>query len=263
MGIGYDLHIHSVFSDGTFTPEEIVEEAIWKKLDGVALTDHDTVEGIDRFLIAGKQKRIKVILGIEISASYLGRDIHILGYNYDIEKMKNNEELKKINNSRMPRVLEIINRMAKDGIPVNSEDLYNMDLKGEPGRPHIARILMKKGIVSSWDEAFETYLSEDSPYYVPKYKINVERAIDIILSSNGIPVLAHPGLYRIMPNIEEMVEWGLKGIEVFYPLHAQYQTEEFLLWCKKYNLIATGGSDFHGIESKPPLGSTVVKELPF
>ncbi len=263
MGIGYDLHIHSVFSDGTLLPEEIVEQAVWKKLDGIALTDHDTVNGVISFLEVAEKKGIKAIQGIEVSCAYKGKDIHILGYNYNIDAMSSNKKLKKVSDSRMPRVFEMIDRMHKDGINISREDILSKNIKGQLGRPHIARILMEKGIVSSWDEAFMYYLSEDSKYYIPKYNLPVEEGIEIILSSGGIPVIAHPGLYRVMPSIEELVEWGIQGIEVYYPLHSDYDRERFLSWCRRYALYATGGSDFHGIESKPPLGSTVVREYPF
>lgn len=252
-----DLHVHSTASDGTYTPSEVTEYAKEKGLYAFALTDHDTVDGIEEAMRAAGGSII-VIPGIEISADYNGTDIHILGLNIDY---KNEEFLAQINECkrlRTERNKKMIQKMNALGFPI-TEDIVNERYGRDSSvtRAHFARYLLDEGFVSTKEEAFAKYLNKGCPCYVSRVQMTPEHAVKIILKAGGHPVLAHPLLYKLEKDkVTELIDYlkglGLKGLEAVYSRNTA-EDDEFLAGAaKSFGLFVTGGSDFHG-SNKPDI----------
>ncbi|MDQ0339732.1 putative metal-dependent phosphoesterase TrpH [Caldalkalibacillus uzonensis] len=243
-----DLHTHTTASDGTNTPTENVRLAKKKGLQAIAITDHDTVSGLEEGLEAGRQLGVEVIPGIEISTLRHGQDVHVLGYYIEYQQQGLQQELKKLRNVRAKRNELMVARLNELGIDITMEEVKAKQTQpeGNVGRPHMAEVLMDKGIVHSMEEAFEQYLGREGKAYVNPPRISPEDAVRLILRYGGIPVLAHPGLYDDDPLIEELAAIGLKGIEVFHPDHTDSEVDKYSRMAKELHLIATGGSDYHG-----------------
>ena len=251
-----DLHVHSTASDGTLTPSEVVDHAVEVGLSAFALTDHDTLRGIaeakDRAAWHRANGRaIEVYPGVEISAAYKNRDIHILGLLVD----ETDELLERILNSflenRNRRNEKIVEKFAAHGITLTMEDLTAGAESSVITRAHFATALMKKGIVSSVQEAFEKYIGDDGPCYVPREYMSPEQAIASIKKAGGVPVLAHPLLYNLPHDelyalVERLKKAGLKGIEVYYSNNRGQDEVNVKALANHFGLVATGGSDFHG-----------------
>jgi ribonuclease III len=227
------------------------------KLGAVSITDHDTISGVKEALQAGIPASIQFATGVEISTAPIPpfdtvSSYHILGYFFRMDDDALNQTLIKLQHARHTRNLEIIQQLNKLGIDITPEDVPLEMENGQTGRPHIAQALKQKGIVASIDQAFGTYLSPGMPAYVDKFRISCQHAIELITRAGGIPVLAHPGLLKIdAPEtvtafFAALKEMGLKGIEVFYPQHAEDQVSIFLNTAESLDLLITGGSDFHG-----------------
>lgn len=252
-----DLHVHSTASDGTFTPKEVVEYAIEKDLYAFALTDHDTVTGIEEALNCAKD-RIKVIPGIEISADFHGTDLHILGLFIDYKDKEFIEHVEKFKRLRTERNLIMIKKMNECGFPITKEimdERYGKD--ASITRAHFARYLLDEGYVKTKEEAFSKYLSKGKPCYVPRIQMTPKEAISSIIKAKGYPVLAHPMLYKfskekILSVVSYLKELGLCGIEAIYSLNRAEDDEFLLKTAKRYGLFITGGSDFHGL-NKPDI----------
>lgn len=258
-----DLHIHSTASDGTFTPAEIVTSAMaaaGTKKDSVviALTDHDTVAGIPEFIKEAKKykDRLTAIPGVEISTDYHGVEIHILGYNIDINNADLLERLKVCRESRDGRNEKIIQKLQEQGIQITMEDIRPADPNETIARPHIAKQLLKKKYVSSVKEAFDKYLAEGRSCYVERIMPTPQEAISLIKNSGGIAVLAHLMYYKKL-NAEqkaeltaELKEAGLTGIETYYNTYTPVEEEYVKSLAKQHALLLTGGTDFHG-QNKP------------
>jgi len=252
-----DLHIHSNASDGTFTPAEILDRAGRIGLGAIAITDHDTVDGVENALAAGIPPSIGFLTGVEISAappqsySHPG-SFHILGYGFRPQDPQLKRELQTLQEARRNRNPRIVERLNQIGIPIRLEDVKSAAGAGQIGRPHIAQCLMKQGVVTSIDEAFDRLLGTGKPAYVDKYRIECRRAIELIRVAGGLPVLAHPGLLSLADDrqldlvVDELVSMGLKGLEVYYPGHTPEQTRRLLDLARLRELLVTGGSDFHG-----------------
>ncbi|EGL83576.1 PHP domain protein [Caldalkalibacillus thermarum TA2.A1] len=243
-----DLHTHTTASDGTNTPAENVRLAREKGLKAIAITDHDTIGGIEEALAAGRECGVEVVPGIEISTLRHGQDVHVLGYFIDYQQEGLHHELHKLRDVRAKRNEMMVARLNELGIEITMEEVRakQTEPEGNIGRPHIAEVLMDKGIVDSMEEAFEKYLGREGKAYVNPPRISPEDAVRLILRYGGIPVLAHPGLYDDDPLIEELVALGLKGIEVYHPDHTDREIEKYSRIAAELQLIATGGSDFHG-----------------
>jgi 3',5'-nucleoside bisphosphate phosphatase len=252
-----DLHIHSTASDGTLSPAEILAQSVRLGLGAISITDHDSIAGSREALIHGIPDRLGFLTGVEISAepppSYPGSgSIHILGYSLRMDDPELNRTLEKLQDSRRQRNPEIIARLNRLGISIRIEELEREAADGQPGRPHIAKLLVKKGIVKTMDDAFDRYLGNGKPAYVDKFRIESSQAIELINASGGIPVLAHPGLLGLDSAepldelLREMTSMGLKGLEVYYPLHSPEQTRQYAECARCHNLLITGGTDFHG-----------------
>jgi len=254
---GIDLHIHSTASDGTLSPAEILKLAQKLKLRAIAITDHDTIAGSKEALNIGLPPDVKYLTGVEISASsppsisYSG-SFHILGYSISLDDPQLNKTLSVLQQARKNRNPQIVKRLNSMGFEFSLKDVAKEVGDGQLGRPHLARYLVKKGFVKSIDEAFKKYLAQGKPAYVDKYRVECREAIEIILNAGGIPVLAHPVLLGIKNNeaLENLVvllkDMGLKGIEVYYPEHSADETALYKELANRYDLLKTGGTDFHG-----------------
>lgn len=262
-----DLHIHSTASDGTLLPAEILERALALKLGAVAITDHDTTAGAREALEKGIPGSLGFLTGIEISAgpppaySRPG-SFHILGYCIQLEHPALERALADLQRARRNRNPAILTRLAALGIPITMEELLEEAGGGQAGRPHIASCLVAKGVVPSVNAAFERYLGTGKPAYVDKYRIDCVDALRLIIAAGGLPVLAHPGLlspasdHQMTRMLAELKEMGLRGVEVFYSEHTPEQTRHFAELARRFDLLATGGSDFHGaIQPDIELGS--------
>lgn len=244
-----DLHLHTTYSDGLLTPEEVVRKAVALGLQTIAITDHDTVDGILPAIVeVRKYKGFEVIPGIELSSHCNGQEVHILGYYIDYEDLNLQKILLDLQENRKKRLEKIIVKLNNMGINIDIKDVQKKALGSSLGRPHIALALMEKGHVSSTKEAFEKYLAKGRPAYVPRKKLTPFDAIKIIKESGGIPVLAHPGLLEDDSIIPELISNGLMGIEVIHKEHTEAQTAYYTNVALAKNLLLTGGSDSHGEE---------------
>lgn len=264
-----DLHTHTVASDGTCTPAENIRYAKEAGLAAVAITDHDTVAGIAEAIEAGKELGLEVVPGVEISTVANGQDIHVLGYFVPYEDEQFHGELSKLRDTRHERNKLLIARLQELGIDITLENVYKCKTGTDKniGRPHIAEELMELGAVSSMQEAFDKYLAKGAAAYVNPPRISPLEAIRLIKRFGGVAVLAHPGLYDDDDLVEEIIVYGLDGIEVFHPDNNEKQRQHYLALASDYGLVVTGGSDFHGWRGEEPyhamLGSstTGVDEL--
>lgn len=245
-----DLHVHTTHSDGLLTPAQVVELAKEKGLQAIAITDHDVLTGIPEAREVGKAKGIEVIPGVEISTRWENQEIHILGYFIDLDHSQLRKALKKQREVRSLRNEMMVQKLNELGISITLDEV--LDRKREKGsdknvgRPHIAEVLIDKGIVQSMEEAFERYLGVEGLAYVTPERISAIEAVELVRNSGGVPVIAHPGLYSQDDLIPKLVEAGLGGIEVNHPDHSKADRQKYLEFAEKYNLITTAGSDFHG-----------------
>jgi 3',5'-nucleoside bisphosphate phosphatase len=252
-----DLHIHSTASDGTLSPADIIALALRLRLGAIAITDHDSVAGSREALLNGIPEALGFLTGVEISAepppSYPGAgSIHILGYGMRLDDPELNGTLEKLQGARKDRNPQIIARLNKLGIALRLDEVEREAGDGQPGRPHIAKLLVKKGIVRTIDDAFDRYLGNGKPAYVDKYRIESSQAIELINAAGGIPVLAHPCLLELESDqqldelLREMMSMGLKGLEVYFSEHTPEQIHRYSELAKRCDLLMTGGTDFHG-----------------
>ncbi len=255
-----DLHVHTSKSDGFMDPFAVVKEALNRNIAALAITDHDTMGGLSSAEKAGKTYGIEVVPGIEFSADCNGKEIHILGYYCERESKELGQILLELKKSRLERMDRMIQKLKKLNLPIQLSDVQKTT-KGEVlGRPHLALALCRKGYCKTTAEAFSRYIGSEAPAYVKRYKITTAEAIRLILNSGGIPVLAHPGLYNADGIIPALLRTGLMGIEVFHPDHRLTDIFRYQKIARKYNLLLTGGSDYHGagVGSSPFLGYVTV-----
>jgi predicted metal-dependent phosphoesterase TrpH len=251
------LHLHTLFSDGTFTPEELAGEGARHGLVAMALTDHDTVEGCARMALACKDLGIEFIPGSEFTAELEGTELHVIGYFMDSQNPRLQSEFQKFQAARQDRVHEMVARLNKVNIPLRAETVFALANCRSPGRPHVGRALVQEGYCASQDEAFERFLKRNRPAWVPKHKISALDAIALIGQAGGLAVMAHPGLNRNDQIIPALVEQGLEGIECFHTKHPPAMSEHYLRIAARFNLLVTGGSDCHGYsKGKPLIGGT-------
>lgn len=267
-----DLHVHSTRSDGSFSPTELVDYAIEKKLTAFALTDHDTVDGLaeaasyaqnlrEKYMSAGENRLAasvpEIIPGIELSSEYEGRDIHILGLFIDPGNKTFRSYLKDFVDSRDARNIKMCSLLQTAGIEISYDALMTEFPGSVITRAHYAKYLLNHGYIKSMKEAFDRYIGDHCPYYIPREKVTPAQAVKLILAADGIPILAHPILYgmgnaRLEELVAELKSVGLMGIEAIYSTYTAADERQIRSLAKKYNLLISGGSDFHG-NNKPDL----------
>lgn len=247
-----DLHTHSNRSDGTDTPTELVENAKKAGLDVVALTDHDTTVGWDEAQKAADRIGITLVKGIEVSTAIDHRSVHLLGYDIDPRDVPLLDELRRVLDGRNGRVPKIVAAFARIGIEITEEEiLAKSGDAGSTGRPHVADVLIDKGVVKDRSEAFDRYLQPGMPGYVGRYSVPTVQAVRLVKAAGGKAVLAHPwsrGSDTVLTpdRIAELVDAGLDGIEVDHPDHDDEQREGLRKIAAAHDLILTGSSDYHG-----------------
>jgi predicted metal-dependent phosphoesterase TrpH len=246
-----ELHTHSVYSDGTSTPAELISMAAARKLKGFALTDHDTVEGVLEAVRLGQEHGVAVVSGLEISARHGDRSLHILGYGIDPESRKLRDWLARLQQGRAERNTKILEKLRGIGLAVSDDEVARLSACGQTGRPHIARLLIDKGYAANMNQAFKLYLGRNKPAWCSRFAYSAAETIALIQQAGGLAVLAHPGSIdssmRAQPLIiQELVERKLDGLELFYPSHTRKASKRLKELAKKYNLLCTGGSDYHG-----------------
>ncbi len=241
-----DLHIHTSYSDGVYTPGEIVDIAIKSQISVIAITDHDSVAGIDEAITQAKGK-LNIIPAVEFSTNIGHQDIHILGYYINHHSAELLSYLAEFREYRVKRAKKIVENLAQDGIKVNFSLVKQIAQNSSMGRPHIAEALLECGYVHNRNEAFYRYLGYHSPYYVPKKELNPKKIIQKIKEWGGIPVVAHPGMIGNIELVYKLINDGIMGIEVWHPEHTRKHEDDFYEIAMKHGLLVTGGSDFHGV----------------
>jgi 3',5'-nucleoside bisphosphate phosphatase len=260
---GFDMHVHSSASDGAMAPADLIVMAKKQGLLGMAITDHDTTAGFEEAAAKAAQLDFVIISGIELSTEIHNKDIHILGYWVDVDIIEHDSVLQLMHQARFQRCYDIVSRLSRLGIKLDADKIItDAGPIGVPGRPHIAFALVEAGYAKSIKEAFSKWLDRGMPGYVPRAKLNPEKAVEIIISAGGVPVLAHPGTGAPDSLIAELVAIGLGGIEVYHPDHNKQAEQKYLIMAKRFHIAATGGSDFH-TQGRRQLGSriTTLKQL--
>ncbi|MGL4773742.1 MAG: PHP domain-containing protein [Clostridium sp.] len=258
-----DLHIHSSYSDGNITPEDIIKTAKDKGIKCISITDHDTIDS--QYITREKIDGLKIIPGIEFSTEYEDLELHILGYFIDIDNERLNNTINKLKKSRLNRGKKIIEKLQLQDIAITLDDV-ELRNSSTLSRSHIANAIVSKGYEENYKEAFTNYLVKGKAAYVRGDKLHYKEVIEVINEAGGVAVLAHPGkIYRSM-EVESVIRklkcCGLRGVEVYHPSHTSKQINYFYNLCKKHKLCITGGSDYHGIITKEVfLGSQGVNEI--
>jgi predicted metal-dependent phosphoesterase TrpH len=250
---GYiDLHVHSTASDGSLSPLEIIELAKKTGLRAVAITDHDTIEGSAEALGRPQSPSLEILSGIEISADFPSGTMHILGYLFRLDDLSLRQTLKTLQEARATRNVKIVQKLQELGVNIRYDEVAAFSGGGQIGRPHIAQVLVHKGVAQSFDEAFRRFLKKGGPANVERYRLLPAEAIQAILQAGGVPVLAHPftlnaknetALDDILAGLKQA---GLEGLEVYCPGHGPTNTALYERLARRHGLLMTGGSDFHG-----------------
>lgn len=246
-----DLHTHSVYSDGSATPLELVELAVKQGVTALALSDHDTMAGVEEIMQLGSEYNLTVLSGVEISAMYDKQSIHLLGYGIDPTDSEFTHWLTLLQDGREQRNRKILTSLQELGLEITNNDLQQISGTGLAGRPHIANILMNKGIVRSFNEAFRSYLGKGKKAWHCRFCYSAIETISAIHRAGGIAVLAHPGqidssMKRQPGLVRELAMYGLDGIEIYYPSHSRKMKKKLFRLAAEHNLLVTGGSDYHG-----------------
>jgi predicted metal-dependent phosphoesterase TrpH len=255
-----DLHVHSSASDGRYRPEELVAIAVQRGIVAIALTDHDTTDGVAAAKAAATNTGLEVIPGVEISTDVPQGEVHLLGYYLDCDNVAFQAWLAEMRRARRQRAREILGRLATLGVPVGWDRVLALAGGGSIGRPHIAQAMLESGLVGTLNEAFVRYIGRDGPAYVERARLVPEEAIRLVLEAGGVPVLAHPRWnVELIPSL---VRVGLMGLEVYYHGYSTEEVNYLTRLARKHGLITTGGSDFHapGVAEDGDLGGTWVPE---
>ena len=251
-----DLHTHSLASDGSDSPAQLVRRACSAGLAAFSLTDHDTVSGLAEAASEAKLVGIEFLSGIEFSVKAAKGNMHILGYILDVSSREFQHTLEKVQAARAARTPRLLEKLRQLGLPVEEDELLSVTRGGQVGRPHFARVMVHKGYVKDVSQAFSMYLGRNAPAYVPKSILGPEDAIRAIHAAGGLAVLAHPfslmcrSRRELRGVLQGLRESGLDGMECYYSEHSQAFTRQCLDMCREFNMVATGGSDYHG-SAKP------------
>jgi predicted metal-dependent phosphoesterase TrpH len=241
-----DLHVHTIASDGVFSPDEVVSMAKAKGLEALAITDHDTLDGIEPAQCAGLRNGIEIIAGIELGSERQGEEIHILGLLVELDNEDFLAKLKTLREDRVKRMEKMVNKLKEFNFPIDMDKVMSISGAGSVGRPHLAEALVQAGVVPSLSDAFDRFIGAGRPAYVPRYKLDPLEAVRLICCAGGVPVLAHPGLIKSLNLVGELKNAGLSGLEARHPAHSAEQTRFYQELARRHGLVATGGSDFHG-----------------
>lgn len=242
-----DLHIHTYYSDGFWSPAEVVEQVVAEgDISIIAITDHDITDGVRETRAAAEPYGIEVVPAIEVSSNWQERPVHILGYFVDLDNPTFQADQKRVVEMRLDRMKKMVLKLTEFGKIVDMDELQAFAHRGIVGRLHLAHLLVERGMVGSVAEAFERYLGDTKPCYVPIGSHTPKGAIEMILQAGGVPVLAHPGLTQIDELIPQMVRYGLQGIEIWHGAHSPEQSRYYRSIAKKHGLLVSGGSDCHG-----------------
>ncbi|MBU1734442.1 MAG: PHP domain-containing protein, partial [Verrucomicrobia bacterium] len=248
-----DLHTHSTFSDGSLTPEQLVREAERARLSALALTDHDSISGLEQFMAACSKSIVRGVPGVEISVDCNPGDatMHILGYFIDPANAELNEHVNRLRDGRQHRNEEILKRLNAMGLMLNMNEISSFAGENNVGRLHIAQALMARGYVRTTQEAFDKYLAKGKSGYANRLRFKPLGGVEMIRKAGGIAVLAHPftlnlGKQALATCVGELAQGGLQGIEIYYPQHSSKLVRQYLDLAEQFHLVATGGTDFHG-----------------
>lgn len=259
-----DLHTHTTASDGTLTPAELVQLARDRDVRVLAVTDHDTIAAHGEAIRAGETCGVRIIRGIEVSALHKQGEVHVLGYGVAPSDDHTHQTIHNLRDVRVSRAKAILSKLDALGKPISFERVQQIAGDGMIGRPHIARAMIEAGHVQTFEQAFDEYLGEGKPAFAPNDSLTPSQAIDLIHRAHGCAVLAHPALFKGDFNVlfNDMLDAGLDGIEAFYPLHDMKQTDRYVEIANQFDLIVTGGSDFHGFnaDAEVSLGSVSLPE---
>jgi len=244
-----DLHCHTTYSDGSLTPGELIDRAVQRDVEVMALTDHDCTDGIPEALeAASRHPGFLLIPGIELSTDVPENEVHVLGYFIDWESPAFQERLHRLRDSRLSRGRAMLAKLRELGIELSWERVQEIAGEGAVGRPHIALAMLEGGHIKTLDEAFERYLSRNGPAYVEREKMVPTEAVELVTSVDGLPVLAHPAQLKDLDRfLGELKAAGLLGMEVYYQDYGQEDVDRLLAVAGRHNLLPLGGSDFHGI----------------
>ncbi len=242
-----DLHVHTYLSDGTFSPQQVLETAHKLGLSCIGITDHDSIDGIEPAMELAGSYGIEVIPGVELTAEADDNEVHIIGYFIDWKDKVFQAKLKLICQARVQTIEKMIAKLAELGIEIDAREVFEFAGPGSVGRLHLAQVMYKKGYVQSTNEAFQKYIRNRGPCYVKKYTLSPKEAIRMIRSIGGIPILAHPHLLKKDELIFEFIKDGLQGIEVYHSDHPDPATLHYKEFAVKHGLLITGGSDCHGL----------------
>ena len=262
MGI-VDLHAHTTASDGALAPRELVRLAARQGVRVLAVTDHDSTDGLPEAMEEAARHGIEIVPGLEINCDVPGSEIHVLGYFVDVrgeagataEPSQQSGDwraewfqsfLREQRAERAARIHRIVERLTELGMPLTAAEVFAICKEGSPGRPHVAQAMVKRGYVKSVREAFDRWLHAGGPASVPRRRLTPTEAVQVIRRAGGVPVLAHPGIAQRDEMIPELVQAGLAGIETYYPEHSVAQITAYRDACRRFGLVATGGSDYHG-----------------
>lgn len=247
-----DLHLHSLCSDGSASPSEIVSLAKRNGAHAIALTDHDNIAGLLEARESASRAGLEFINGVEISADYQPGTMHILGYYFDPESNVLASTLQELRNAREDRNPQIAEKLRHLGLDVTMEEVAALAGSEVVGRPHFARLMLNKGYVPSIKEAFDRYLAKGAPAYVEKRRLSPRDSIELIHAAGGAAVLAHPyqlkleSWHELEDKVKELADYGLDGIEAIYSRHSVDERERYALLARRFGLLVTGGSDYHG-----------------
>jgi predicted metal-dependent phosphoesterase TrpH len=255
-----DLHTHTIFSDGALSPEDLVRKAKEIGISSLGITDHDSISGFQEATVTAKKLGIDIIPGIELSATHRNNEVHILGYYIDCKNGKLLEALAVFRQNRFHRAERIVNKLNRMNVPLKMESVLDNSDGDVIGRPHIATAMVNGGHIESYREAFDKYIGNGRPAYEKKIQLSVKETIDLIAEAGGLSFLAHPG-YAVDENVLlEIIRTGIDGIETVYPTHTPELTCYYRGIVSEYDLLETGGSDFHGglRDDEEYFGKTVI-----
>ncbi len=251
-----ELHCHTTASDGVLTPTELVERASGLGITHLAITDHDTTAAWEEACLAANRAGIEMVPGVEVSCYAQSREIHVLGYFFDPDHRPLQCLMSEMRQARELRMREMLQRLSEINVVVEFEEVARWS-RGSIGRPHLARALVERGLVKSFDDAFERYIGRGKPGYVARRTLSPGQATEALKAAGGVAVLAHPGLIKDMALVSDLLELGFDGLEARHPSHSSKEMKRFTRLARSRHLLATGGSDFHqpGSSTRPELGA--------